>query len=104
MSAVFWPAAPSHDGRGGGDSRYEEFAPHFAECDLVIVEGDTQTRGPKVEVWRAVAGLPPMAANDPTIIAVVTDDPIQTTAERWPRCDVQAVARNILRLLGIAAL
>ena len=102
MSAVFWPALPSDGERGGGDDRYEEFAPHFASCELVIVEGDTQTSGLKVEVWRAAAGSPPMAADDPTVAAIVTDDPVEATAERWPRCDVPAVGRNILQLLGIA--
>jgi molybdopterin-guanine dinucleotide biosynthesis protein MobB len=93
MSAVFW--SPDSD---AGD-RYDEFAPHFASCDVVLVEGDVQATAPKVEVWRAaVAEGLPMAAENPGILAVITDDAVNVSAPVWPRSDVPAIARGILEL------
>jgi hypothetical protein len=43
-------------------------------CDLVIVEGDSQTEADKIEVWRAALNSCPIAAEQPSILALVTDD------------------------------
>lgn len=103
MNAVFWapqePTAaplPSTDRRG----RYEEFAPHYAGCDVVLVEGDTLADAPRIEVWRAAAGDAPLAARDPTIVAVVSDDHPQVAAPIWPRSDLPALAERILALVA----
>jgi molybdopterin-guanine dinucleotide biosynthesis protein MobB len=97
MSAVFWaPAAEA-----ASEDRYEQFAPHFAGCDLVIVEGDTMAAGPKVEVWRQAVGSTPMAREDASIMAVISDDDPQVRAPAWPRKDVSVVADEILKLLQI---
>jgi molybdopterin-guanine dinucleotide biosynthesis protein MobB len=97
MSAVFWKPEKGTE----SEMRYQQFAPHFAGCDLVIVEGDTQACGLKVEVWREAVGSTPMAVEDRTIVAVVTDDPVNVAAPAWPRRDLPAVAANILKLLNI---
>lgn len=97
MSAVFWKP---EDGTAS-EARYEQFAPHFAGCDLVIVEGDTMASGPKVEVWRQSVGSTPMAAEDSTIAAVITDDPVNLAAPAWSRGDLPMVAANILKLLNV---
>ena len=69
-SAAFWGSPPAD----AGDERYESFAPMMAKCDLVLVEGDTQTRAAKIEVWRAAVGSDPIAAQDDSVLAVVSDD------------------------------
>jgi molybdopterin-guanine dinucleotide biosynthesis protein MobB len=96
-SAIFWKA----DDDAASSDRYDEFAPHFAACDLVIVEGDTLAEGVKVEVWRQAAGSPPLAAEDPTIAAVVTDDDVRLAAPIWSRSDLPIVAQNILKILNL---
>jgi molybdopterin-guanine dinucleotide biosynthesis protein B len=97
MNAVFW--TPER----GADDRYEEFAPHFAACDLVLVEGDVQATALKIEVWRAaVAEGPPLAAEDPSIVAVISDDAVEMATPVWPRSDVSAIAQRILTLLEIS--
>jgi molybdopterin-guanine dinucleotide biosynthesis protein len=97
MNAVFW--SPDSDAR----DRYDEFAPHFASCDVVLVEGDVNAAAPKVEVWRAATaeGMP-LAAEDAGIFAVITDDPVDVAAAVWPRSDVPGIAQRILELAKIS--
>ncbi|WP_197525548.1 molybdopterin-guanine dinucleotide biosynthesis protein B [Pseudobythopirellula maris] len=71
LSAVFWP--PADDER---TDRYAAFAPRMAGCDLVLVEGDSATTAPKVEVWREAAGGAPRFAADRSTLAIISDDPL----------------------------
>ena len=48
---------------------YERLAPLFAECDLVLVEGNQDASAPKVEVWRRDNGKPPIAGERDDIAA-----------------------------------
>jgi len=99
MSAVFW--APEEANETGEVDRYEQFAPHFAACDLVIVEGDTAATGLKVEVWRRAAGSTPLAKEDASIVAVISDDPPGVETATWPRNDLTRVANEMLKLIGL---
>lgn len=98
MNAVFWPPQPEEE--GGGD-RYAAFAPHFADCDLVLVEGDTVCDGVKIEVWRAAVGSEPMAPSDPKIRAVITDDEVDVPVSKIPRQKIGSIATKVLELLGL---
>ena len=69
LNACFW-----NDASALADERYLAFVPMFANCDLVIVEGDSQTSADKIEVWRATQGDEPLTDTDATILALVTDD------------------------------
>jgi molybdopterin-guanine dinucleotide biosynthesis protein MobB len=92
MSAVFRPAFDSPD----SSERYADMAPLFANCEIVLVEGDLQTTAKKVEVWRAAAAPRPIAHEDPSIMAVVTDDPIDIAVSVWRRSDIASVAKQLL--------
>ena len=98
MSAVFWPSEKTSEPMR--DQRYASFDPMFAECNLVIVEGDSQTKEPKIKVWRKSLGTPPLAENDASIAAVVTDDELQIAATVWARSDVAALAKKILAIIA----
>jgi len=80
MSAVFLPhdPAPSEAAYDAEDkeARYAQLAPMMAGCDLVLVEGHSQTDAPKLEVWRAEQTTEPLAAANDSILAIVTDDEI----------------------------
>jgi len=93
MSAIFLPAG---DNNLEGCDRYSIFAPMFAQCRLVIVEGDSQATAPKIEVWRSELGTPPLAACDPSINAVVTDDKLPFRAEVLTRSDVAGLSKWII--------
>ncbi|MFH1921604.1 MAG: molybdopterin-guanine dinucleotide biosynthesis protein B [Planctomycetota bacterium] len=78
---------------------YDQLAPLFSDCDLVLVEGHSGSPAVKVEVWRREAGGPPLALARDDVAAVITDDPIETDAPVWPRSDLAALARHVLALL-----
>jgi len=53
-----------------------------ASLDLILAEGFKHARLPKIEVYRAAAGGPPLYPNDPCILAVATDTPAAVTGAR----------------------
>ena len=93
MTAVFSPTGLTDR---ANDDCYLTVAPAFAGCQLVLVEGDSQTTAPKIEVWRSELGTPPLAACDPSINAVVTDDKLPFRAEVLPRSDVAGLSKWII--------
>ena len=78
---------------------YARLAPWFADCDLVLVEGDIEVPGVKVEVWRAVMGTPCLAPEDPDIAAVISDDGPPVAVPVWPRSDLARLADLIFALV-----
>jgi molybdopterin-guanine dinucleotide biosynthesis protein B len=93
MTAIFRP-----NSSGIAADGYAWLEGAFGECDLVLVEGDSETRAAKIEVWRAAAGSPPMAAEIPDVRAVVTDDLPRVSQPLWPRANVTELAERILEL------
>lgn len=104
MNAVFWPGR--NDGPGldddAIDGKYAEYAPMFEHCDLVLVEGDSDTSALKVEVWRSDVGSTPLAQRDETIAAVITDDTVRGSLSTaiWRRSDITTLVQNFLSLRG----
>jgi len=87
-----------------GEDRYAAIAPLLADCNLVVVEGDSQTSSPKVEVWRAIRETAPLSAEDSSTQGVVADDspPISTLV--LPRADVPRSAQWLLERLPFEGL
>jgi molybdopterin-guanine dinucleotide biosynthesis protein B len=94
MNAVFWPAQTDEDPH----LRYRQMLTQFSNCELVLVEGHSQMVGPKVEVWRAAVTEAPLAASDPSILAVVTDDAVDVSVPCWPRSNLDLVAARLWEL------
>lgn len=92
LNAVFFQSNQEHDAA----DRYERMSPLFDHCDIVLVEGHSRAEAPKVEVWRAANGSPPLAADDGSILAVVTDDPLPLDVPVLSRRDVAALAEKLL--------
>jgi len=88
MSAVFLPS----DQDGAEGDRYAVFAPLFASCRFILVEGDSCTPAPKIEVWRSELGTPPLATDDQSILAIVTDNPVPIAARILSRSDILGLA------------
>ena len=96
MTAMFFPT----DREVRGDQRYTQFESLFADCDLIIVEGDLQATAARIEVWRNVASERPYAADDGAIVAVVSDDPVPgIRSPVWPRQPISDVADRVLQFL-----
>ncbi len=70
------------DAAQGADPRLRDAltALQPAGLDLVLVEGFKHERLPKVEVWRAALGRPPLWPDDPDVCAVASDAPRPTGA------------------------
>ncbi len=86
--------------RKAGENPFDKLASLYAETDIVLVEGYIAGPGKKVEVWRNEIGSNPLALERDDIIAVITDDDIDTDVPLWPRNDVAKIADNILNLFS----
>jgi molybdopterin-guanine dinucleotide biosynthesis protein MobB len=64
-------------------------AEHFRGCDVVLVEGFRGSDLPKVEV---ASREPVLRADDPTLVAVVSDAPDPRPVPRFPPSDVEGMA------------
>lgn len=94
MTAVFCPTDDD-----SGHKRYDLMAPMFADCDLVIVEGDSTSAATRVEVWRAENGQEaPYAAEDHTIAAVISDDAVSVDVSVLKRTPIKQLAEGLLEL------
>jgi len=84
--------------RSSGDDCYLRLEPLFADCELVLVEGDIEAIGPKVEVWRAAMGTSCLAAERRDIRALVSDDRPEANVPVWPRAELGPLADRLLAL------
>ncbi len=85
--------------RDGRDD-YQRLLPLYADCQIVLVEGDIDaSSGIKVEVWRAAGGTVPLAAQRPDIAAIVSDDGPDVPIPVWPRNDLPSLADKIWELV-----
>lgn len=101
MVAVMSPeviAVYRRNSADAGDDRYSALEAAFADCDLVLVEGDVAARAPKVEVWRRAVQEAPYANMVGGIAAVITDDQIEGSSQVWPRHPIALLAELILTL------
>lgn len=86
-----------HELRGAAEPTLPELLVKLAPVDLVIVEGFKRATHPKLEVYRAATGNPPLHPDDPHIVAVASDAPVP--AARVPVVgldDIDAVADLML--------
>lgn len=97
MNAVFWTDPPAWDDL----DRYDRLSQQFADCDLVLVEGNSATTASKIEVWRKETNSVPIAAHDPSVLAVVTDDACpEAFVPVWPRWNIPLLAARILQTVS----
>ncbi len=68
----------------------------MAPCDLVLVEGFKYTAIPKIEVHRPANGKPLLYPENPNIIAIATDAPLEAPLPVLDLNDIDAVAEFIL--------
>lgn len=97
MTAVFCPTDDAT-----GHKRYDLMAPMFADCDLVLVEGDSTAPATRVEVWRSATGTAPYAADDSAIAAVISDDVPEIDLPILPRTPIEQLASRLLDVARLA--
>lgn len=80
----------------------EQLLSELAPCDLVLVEGfRSEGSIPRFEVLGSSDGKPSVPREDPNLIAVVCDDPVERGLPRFARDDVAAIAAFIVEHLGM---
>src|SRR5512137_2590787 len=89
-SASRW--ALLHELRGAPEPTLDELLSRLGACDLVLVEGFKRGDHPKLEVYRAGCGQPPLGADDATVEAIALDaaTTVDTTLARLPLDDAEA--------------
>jgi len=72
------------------------------DLDLIVVEGFKHERFTKIELHRAALGRPLLYPDDPSIVAIVSDTPLETTPP-IPRLDLADLDALADFVIGIAA-
>ena len=90
-----------HELRGAPEPTLQEQLRHLSPCDLVIVEGYKSEPIPKVEIHRAAAKAPLLFPQDKHVVAVATDEPLDTKLPQLALDDVEAIAGFILHELRL---
>jgi molybdopterin-guanine dinucleotide biosynthesis protein B len=93
-SARRW--ALMHELRDAAEPSLGEQLKHLAPCDLVLVEGYKKEPIPKIEVHRRDAGLPLLHPADTNVIAVATDEPLDTALPQLPLDDSDSIVQFIV--------
>ncbi|KJZ18045.1 molybdopterin-guanine dinucleotide biosynthesis protein B [Loktanella sp. S4079] len=79
----------------------EQLLAQLADVDLVLIEGYKRDRHPKIEAFRAAPQNPLIAKDDPTIMAVATDTPLQIDLPQIDLDDTVTIADFILDQVGL---
>jgi molybdopterin-guanine dinucleotide biosynthesis adapter protein len=86
-----------HELRDEEEPPMEQVLARLAPVDLVIIEGFKRSPHPKIEVHRGARGTPLMAREDPTIVAVASDVPLDDLVQPvFHLDDVEGIAQFIL--------
>lgn len=76
---------------------------YVTDVDLLIVEGFKREDIPKIEVFQRKEGDNlPVCWGDKNLMAIITDEPVETSLPVFSRDDIQGVAQFIVnRLIGL---
>jgi molybdopterin-guanine dinucleotide biosynthesis protein B len=90
-----------HELRGAAEMSLQDLLKQLSPCDLVLVEGYKGEPIPKIEVHRRESQTPLLHPDDPNVVAVVTNEPLDTALPQMDLDDPAAVARFIVKHLGL---
>lgn len=93
-SANRW--AVMHELRGRPELTLDEALSRLSPCDLVLVEGFKRAPIPKIEIYRPSIGKPALYPDDPHVIAVASDVPLETGLPQLDLSDPGAIADFLL--------
>lgn len=93
-----------HELRQEPEPPLAELLARLSPVDIVLVEGFKRFPHPKLEVHRRERGTPLLARDDPTIVALASDEPVPDLAlPRFDLDDIPAIAGFLLQRLELAA-
>ena len=89
-----------HELRGAAEPSLDNLLARLQDVDLVLVEGFKHGDFPKLEVWRAEVGKPPLWPQWPGVRAVASDDGLPDASTPVPKrlalADTEAIADFVL--------
>ncbi len=91
-----------HELRGRPELRLDEALSQLSPCDVVLVEGFKREPIAKIEIYRAALGKPQLFPDDPHVIAVASDGPVDTVLPQLDLNQPAAIADFIVRTLSLA--
>ena len=91
-----------HELRGSPEPEFSELIKRISPCDLLLVEGFKREKLSKLEVYRAVVGESLLHPQDSDIVAVVSDQRVDTKLPQFDLNDAPAIAGFILKHIGLA--
>lgn len=74
------------------DHSLDELADYFSGLDLILTEGYKRESKPKIEIYRPEAHPEPLCRNDDSLVALVSDVPLDLGAPRFGLNEVAALA------------
>ena len=99
-SSVRW--ALMHELRGAPEPALSDLVKHISPCDLLLVEGFKQEAMPKLEVHRSVIGEPLLFPQDPHIVALASDQHVDTKLPQFHLDDIAAITAFIRKHINVA--
>lgn len=90
-----------HELRDAAEPSFHDYLRHLAPCDLVIVEGYKSEPIPKIEVHRRRGNTPLLFPDDPHVVAIATDEPLDTALPQFLLDDAEGISRFIVKHLGL---
>lgn len=92
-----------HDLAGQPESDLDQLAGRIGPVDLLLVEGFKFSGHSKIEVFDSGLGKPPLAIDDPNVVALACDHPIEASGRpRFARGDCESIAEFILTSCGLS--
>jgi len=85
-----------HELQGDAEPGLDALMKRLSPCDLLLVEGYKRYPMPKLEIYRGANGKPLLHPEDPTIVAIAADVPLETELPRFRLDDYDRIAEFIL--------
>lgn len=92
-----------HELRAEPEAELPQLLDKLAPCDLVLVEGFKRQPIPKIEIHRHATGAGLLHPDDPHIVAIATDVPLESALPQFGLDDYPAIAGFVVHHLGLAA-
>ena len=81
-----------HENRTAPEPNAGALIKEMAPVDLILIEGFKDEAHPKLEIHRNGNGKPLLYPNDPNIVAIATDEPLETNLPRLDINDILSIA------------
>jgi molybdopterin-guanine dinucleotide biosynthesis protein B len=90
-----------HELRGTPEPALQELIQHISPCDLLLIEGFKHEAIPKLEVYRSVIGEAMLHPQDAHIVAVASDNKVETVLPQFDLGDINGIVAFIVEHVGL---